>query len=160
MGRWGRGLLQSDDDYDIASELGNMLGCDLMNFTEDNRDEIAHKLNENGLLGSKLEKLLSPAFRPRFEYHTRERMLLILGILAMELGAKISHEHMRMMRTLRPCLRNIHEQLQIVTALDEYKNDGTRGILGSKGLSDTVRSKETGKTAYDNGDEFWFSGLG
>ena len=30
MERWGRGLLQSDDDHNIATELDDMLGCDLM----------------------------------------------------------------------------------------------------------------------------------
>lgn len=93
MGSWDRGLLQSADEYDIASELGNMIGCDFMNFTDENRDEIAHKLNDDSLVASKFGKLLSPAFQPRSEYRTREKMLLILGILAMELGVKFSHEH-------------------------------------------------------------------
>ena len=65
-------------------------------------------------------------------------MPMILGVLAMQLGARTSDESMRMMRVLRPCLRHIFNQLQIVTALDENKNDSTRWVLCSRCLDDTL----------------------
>jgi hypothetical protein len=79
--------------------------------------------------------------------------------MAMQLGANIESRHIDSLRYLRHALPTILQQLQLLTALDEYKNDGTSWIMESKGLVETA-STQGNKTEYDNGDEFWFSGLG
>lgn len=157
---WGRGLLQSDDDYQIAKDLSAMFGCQLLYPKEEDDKEGTIKKMNDGLLSQKFEKILSADFRPPSSYQKRERIAIILGMLAMELGAKIEERHMTALRVLRPMLPTIEQQVQLVTALDEYKNDGTPWRAGSKGLLDTTDSKELGKTDFDLGDEFWFSGLG
>ncbi|KAI1466734.1 uncharacterized protein F4812DRAFT_432614 [Daldinia caldariorum] len=81
-------------------------------------------------------------------------------MLAMELGVIIEPRYLSMLRVLRPFLTTLEQQLQFVTALDEYKNDGTPWETGSKGLIDTRDSLQRGPRKYDLGDEFWYSGLG
>ncbi|KAI0135409.1 hypothetical protein F4814DRAFT_444230 [Daldinia grandis] len=160
MPAWGKGLMQSDDDYDIANDLSDMCDCDLIYPTEEeDRSGTIKKLND-GLLSQKFEKILSSDFKPTTEHHKRERIAVILGMLAMELGVIIEDRHLRALRILRPWLPTLEQQLQLVTALDEYKNDGTPWETGSKGLIDTRRAEKRGPQKYDLGDEFWFSGLG
>ncbi|KAK7988761.1 hypothetical protein PG989_009076 [Apiospora arundinis] len=160
MSSWGRGLLQSDDDYKIAEELGAMFGCDILRFSEPERPRIVQKMENDNLLSRKVDKVMSQHFVPQIGYHSRFRMVVILVILAMRLGAKVEYEHLALVRNLRPHLNNMFEQLQLVTALDEYKNNGTPWILGSKNREETEKAKEVGKTEYDAGDEFFYSGLG
>lgn len=157
MGVWGRGLLQSDDDYDIADALNEMFPFEIFLPDEKQRAEAVEALN-SGLLSKKFDKLLSADFKPQVSYQSRDRMVIILGVLAMQLGATIDGQHLAALRILRSSLPNMFQQLQLVTALDEYKN-GTRWILGSKGLLETMQSAGR-KTDYDDGDEFWASGLG
>ncbi|KAK8089830.1 hypothetical protein PG997_004791 [Apiospora hydei] len=160
MSSWGRGLLQSDDDYKIAEELGAMFGCDILSFTQSQRAVIVQKMETDGLLSRKLEKILSPQFVPPISHRSRPRMAILLVILAMRLGARVDAEYMNLMHTLAPHLRNMFEQLQLLTALDEYKNNGTPWISGSKNREETEKAKKIGRTAYDAGDEFFYSGLG
>ncbi|KAK8048815.1 hypothetical protein PG994_010545 [Apiospora phragmitis] len=140
MSSRGRGLLQSDDDYKIAEELGVMFGCDVLGFAESKRAEIVQKMENDSLLSRKLEKILSPEFVPPTSHQSRPRMAVILVVLAMRLGARVEAEYMSLMHTLAPHLRNMFEQLQLVTALDEYKNNGTPWILGSKSREETEKS--------------------
>ncbi|KAI8960926.1 hypothetical protein F5Y11DRAFT_247704 [Daldinia sp. FL1419] len=160
MVAWGKGLMQSDDDYDIANDLSDMCDCVLIYPTEEeDRAGTIEKLNE-GLLSQKFEKVLSPTFQPTTRHHKRERIAILLGMLAMELGIIIEDRYLTALRVLRPTLPTLEQQLQLVTALNEYKNDGTPWETGSKGLLDTEEAKERGPQKYDLGDEFWFSGLG
>ncbi|KAI1382075.1 hypothetical protein F4677DRAFT_14329 [Hypoxylon crocopeplum] len=160
MGIWGRGLMQSTDDYRIVSELSEMFGCQLHDLDEEEDMADTVRKLDNGLLAEKFDKILSVDFKPRTSYHKRERVAIILGMLAMELGAKVEDRHMTALRVLRPCLPTMEQQLQLVTALTEYKNDGTSWKSGSKGLAATMSSKNSRNLDHDLGDEFWFSGLG
>lgn len=158
MGRWGQGLLQSQDDYDIARDLCDFVGCKVFQPEEEEKDAIVEKL-DNGLLAQKFDKILQPSFVPRTSHHSRERIFIILAFLAMELGAKIESKHMVMLKVLRHSLPNMIQQLQLVTALDEYQNDGTAWISGSKSFLETnVPTGSNNKS--DTGNEFWFGGLG
>lgn len=159
MSSWGRGLLQSEDDDAIAADLADMLGCKLLYVQKEEVAEIVQRLND-GLLSQKFDKILSANFKPATSYHKRERIVVILGMLAMQLGAEIESRHLTALRVLRPWLHNLEQQLQLATALQEYKNDGTPWMLGSKDSRTTDASRFIGKTEYDLGDEFWFSGLG
>ncbi|CAJ2501668.1 Uu.00g045210.m01.CDS01 [Anthostomella pinea] len=161
MGVWGLGLLQSDDDYDIESDLDDMFGLNLFQPT-DEAESVAtvEKLNTDRFLAKKFDKILTATFvPPRAAYQQRDRIAVILGMLAMQLGAKIESQHMRMLRLLRPALPTLEQQLQLLAALDGYKNDGTQWESGSKSLMDATTTKGDA-TEYDLGDEFWFSGLG
>ncbi|XXG94543.1 alpha-1,6-mannosyltransferase [Hypoxylon texense] len=153
---WGKGLLQSEDDNTIIADLSAMFGFRLLGVNKE-RETIAEMLN-GGLLAQKFDRILSPAFQPNTSHHKRERVAIILGILAMEAGATIESRHLTALKVLRPWLPNMEQQLQLVTALDEYKNDGTPWVLGSKSLSQKMATEA--KTDFDLGDEFWFSGLG
>ncbi|KAI0383949.1 hypothetical protein F5Y04DRAFT_287133 [Hypomontagnella monticulosa] len=157
---WGRGLLQSDDDYQIADELSAMFGRELLYPGKEHDKEGTIKMMNDGLLSQKFEKILSADFKPPLSHQKRERFVIILGLLAMELGARIEDRHMMALRVLRPMLPTIEQQVQLVTALDEYKNDGTPWQSGSKGLFDREDARKLGKTQFDLGDEFWFGGLG
>jgi hypothetical protein len=157
MGIWGRGLLQSDDDHDIANALNEMFECDIFQPEEEDGAAVVKLLN-GGLLSKKFDKLLFPDFKPQISHQSRDRMVIILGILAMKLGATIEGQYIAALRMLRSSLPNMFQQLQLLTALDEYKN-GIPWVLGSKGPMDAMTSAGY-KTEYDNGDEFWLSGLG
>ncbi|KAI0141084.1 hypothetical protein F4776DRAFT_546606 [Hypoxylon sp. NC0597] len=159
MGVWGRGLLQSDDDYDIANDLSEMCQCRLLYPCGDDRAYTIKKLND-GLFTQKFNKILEADFQPRSRNHKRERVAIIFGMLAMELGIIIENRHLLALQVLRPCLPTIEQQLQLVTALEEYKNDGTPWDTGSKTFPATEKSKARGISPFDLGDEFWFSGLG
>lgn len=159
MGAWGEGLLQSDGDYDIAADLEGTLGFPILQPTSDEEPEILDKLN-SGLLAQTFDKILGGEPLPYLDGWSRKRTCVVLAILAMQIGAKMQSRHIGALRDLRNSLPNMVQQLQLLTALDGYRNDGTRWILGSKGLVDTANAKAQGKTEYDNGDEFWFGGLG
>ncbi|KAI0841971.1 hypothetical protein F5Y06DRAFT_292793 [Hypoxylon sp. FL0890] len=160
MGVWGRGLLQSDDDYEIANDLSEMCQCKLLYPTiADDREGTIKKLNE-GLVSQKFDKILSSDFQPRSRHHRRERVAIIFGMLAMELGVIIENRHLLALQVLRPFLPTVEQQLQLVTAIEEYKNNGIPWETGSKNFADTQKYKARGKSPFDLGDEFWFSGLG
>lgn len=163
MGIWGEGLMQSDDDCEIASDLCEMTGLELLSIDEKTREIAREKLN-GGLLAQKFDKILSPTFQPRTSHHQRGRVAIILGMLAMGLGATIEGRHLAALNVLRRWLPTMEQQLQLVTALDEYKNNGTCWIMGSKSEDEAAASKnarrKNRKNKFDLGDEFWFSGLG
>ncbi|KAI5866602.1 hypothetical protein GGS23DRAFT_278850 [Durotheca rogersii] len=157
MVRWGRGLMQLDRDYAVAQELPGMLGCDLHPDAA-NVEGTARQLND-GRLSLCFDRVLNEAFRSRAG-HGRGRVIIILGILAMVAGARIGERHLMALRVLRPWLPTVEQQLQVVAALDGYKNDGTRWRLGSKNYDWTWASALLGEMDFDLGDEVWFSGLG
>ncbi|KAH9902016.1 hypothetical protein F4778DRAFT_735922 [Xylariomycetidae sp. FL2044] len=151
--------MQSDDDFDIVNDLSKMMGLDMFQpRNEEERQSAVCKLND-GLFTRKFDMILEPGFEPYSSHHAPGRIAVILGILAMLLGAKISDKHMNQLRILRIGLGTMEEQLQLLTALDEYKNNGTRWVSGSK-LQVETRECDGRASEYDIGDEFWFSGLG
>ncbi|KAI1415915.1 hypothetical protein F5Y13DRAFT_155659 [Hypoxylon sp. FL1857] len=156
---WGRGLMQSHDDFEIARDLSEMCQCRLLFPRGKEREETIKKLND-GLLSQKFEKIFAADFQPRSRHHKRERVAIIFGMLAMELGCIIEGSHLLSLQILRPFLPTIEQQLQLVTALEEYKNNGTPWESGSKCFVDAQCSKARGRSPFDLGDEFWFSGLG
>ncbi|KAI1090424.1 hypothetical protein F5B19DRAFT_494476 [Rostrohypoxylon terebratum] len=152
MAIWGRGLMQSEDDYEIARDLEIMCGCKLIFSKKDEDKKVDSVQILNGGMFSKLfEKILTASFRPLTSYHKRERIAIIFATLSMELSVKIDDRFLTALHVLRPWLPNIEQQLQLFTALNEYKNDGTPWVSGSKNLEDTLET---------SGDELWYSGLG
>lgn len=120
MSSWGRDLLQSDDDYKIAEELGGMFGCNIL-ITRSMRELALLRRWRMAAFSRKLDKIMSQHFVLWISYHSRYRMVFILVVMAMLLGAKVEGEHLDPVRSLAPHLRNMLEQLQLVTALDEYQ---------------------------------------
>ncbi|KAI1828118.1 hypothetical protein F4861DRAFT_244106 [Xylaria intraflava] len=168
MGKWGPGLLQSDDDADIAADLATMFGFPLgppfsspASSTSPpafDHAATAVKLNAGNLLHHKFAKIMEPTFVPLTSHHTRERIAIVLGMLAAQTGAVLSSEHLVALRMLRPTLPTIEQQVQLVTMLYEYANDGaTPWISGSKTLAETMQSSNNDR---DTMDLFWYSGLG
>ncbi|ORY66277.1 uncharacterized protein BCR38DRAFT_408232 [Pseudomassariella vexata] len=139
MGIWGFGFLESDDDLDMAAELGEMLGCELLVPPEKEKAAIISKLS-NGVLSKCFDRMLDAAFRPKTEYYARSRLIMLLGILAMRLGATIEEHHIRAMKVLRPQLPTLYLQIQLATALAQYKNNGTPWVLGSALFDDFKNS--------------------
>ncbi|KAI1385034.1 uncharacterized protein F4822DRAFT_446123 [Hypoxylon trugodes] len=160
MATWGPGLLQSDDDYEIAEHLSRLAGVNLL-CPHDHEDypKIVKKLNDGGI-SDLFQRIMSSDFKPDRSYHKRERVPIILGMLAMCLGVIIENSHLAQLGVLRPWLPIVEQQVQLVTALDEYKNNGTPWQSGSKNREETMRAKEVGPSKYDLGDEFWGNGLG
>ncbi|TGJ79896.1 hypothetical protein E0Z10_g8867 [Xylaria hypoxylon] len=172
MGVWGSGLLQSDDDADIAADLERIFGFPLCPSFSSlstspsppafNRALTAEKLDTDNLLSSTFAKILTPTFVPLSAHHKRERIAVVLGMLAMQTGARLSSKHMRALRMLRWTLPTIEQQVQLVAALDGYVNDGiTPWVSGSKTFAETAQARGTDETKKcELGDEFWYSGLG
>ncbi|KAI5927802.1 hypothetical protein F4810DRAFT_283473 [Camillea tinctor] len=169
MGCWGPGLLQSDDDHAIARDLDDMLGVPLSSllssrFFSPSSPSLAHQLDAPAhpsspttLLNSKLDKILSgnagalSYFAP---YHPRERIIVILALLGMCAGAKIEGRHRDSLRVLRPALSTVEQQVQLLAALDGYK-EGTPWVLPlGCGKEDERDKLGIGR------DGFWFGGLG
>ncbi|KAI1459091.1 hypothetical protein F4805DRAFT_100905 [Annulohypoxylon moriforme] len=158
MGIWGPGLMQCDDDYEIAKDLSEMCGCQLLfeGKDQDSKKDDTIKVLNNGGFTKQLDKIFSADFRPPTSHHKRERIAIIFTMLAMELGVKIKRLHLDYIHILRSWLPTMEQQLQLLTALEEYKNDGTPWISGSKNLAEVQSSKT------DSGllDPLWYSGLG
>ncbi|KAI1637987.1 hypothetical protein F4809DRAFT_660504 [Biscogniauxia mediterranea] len=169
MGCWGRGLFENDDDLAIAADLDNMLDLPLSSLLlspepSPSPSPLAHQLdapvgrnsNSNStttttLLASKLDKVLSggagaaapPLLLPFFApHHRRERVAVVLAVLGMRAGARLEGRHRDALRVLRRALATLEQQVQLVAALDGYK-DGTPWVLPPCG-----------------GDECQFGGLG
>ncbi|KAI1082745.1 hypothetical protein F5B20DRAFT_577824 [Whalleya microplaca] len=177
MGCWGRGLFQSDDDYDIARDLEAMFGFPICfhdpissspsspspssspSSSSADKATALTKLN-TGLLAQKFDKILSSSFVPRTSYHARSRVAVLLGALAMELGAVLEERHVTALRVLRRFLPTLEQQLQLGAMLAGYRNDGTPWVRGSKGFEEAQAARSRGVAEGDLGDEFWFSGLG
>ncbi|KAI1333358.1 hypothetical protein F5Y16DRAFT_11487 [Xylariaceae sp. FL0255] len=125
----------------------------------------AAMLNQDDLLERKFEKIMSPNFKPLTEYHTRERIVVVLGMLAMQTGAILTDEHKAALRALRRLLPNVEQQAQLLAAVEGYKNDGvTPWISGSKTFAEVeasrAKEKNEGAVTGEAEDEFWFGGLG
>ncbi|KAI2468824.1 hypothetical protein F4781DRAFT_432058 [Annulohypoxylon bovei var. microspora] len=161
MGIWGPGLMQTDDDYEIAIDLSAACGCQLVfEKRDEHKKGDTIKILNDGVLSKQLDKILSGDFRPHTSYHKRERVAVVLTMLAMELGAKIETRQLTTIQVLRPLLPTMEQQLQLFTALDEYKNDGTPWITGSKNFKETRGAAPSGKMNSGLGDPFRYSGLG
>ncbi|KAI2629017.1 hypothetical protein GGS21DRAFT_526995 [Xylaria nigripes] len=166
MGKWGPGLLQNDDDADIAADLETMFGFPLTppfasptpstaEAPAFDHATTAAKLNTDGLLQRKFARILEQTFVPRSASHKRQRVAVVLGMLAMQTGAVLSDEHLMALRVLHRTLPTLEQQMQLLAALDGYANDGiTRWISGSKTFAETCGEKG-GKA-----NPFWYSGLG
>lgn len=126
------------------------LGSSFGKEDEQKKKESVQILN-GGKFSKLFEKILTAGFRPLTSHHKRERLAVILAMLSMELGVKIEDRFISALYVLRPWLPNMEQQLQLFTALNEYKNDGTPWVSGSKNLEDAVET---------SGDELWYSGLG
>ncbi|KAI0600235.1 hypothetical protein F4775DRAFT_599361 [Biscogniauxia sp. FL1348] len=169
MGCWGRGLLQSDDDHAIASSLDSMLGVPLSSLLAPSPlpspSSLARQLDapitansSTTLLASKLDKVLSgtaplPHFAP---YHPRERIVVVLAVLGMRAGARLEDRHRDALRVLRPALATLEQQVQLVAALDGYK-EGVPWVL-PRGCSSN--SEGFAEEEEEGVDEFQFRGLG
>ncbi|KAL7629451.1 hypothetical protein AAE478_000971 [Parahypoxylon ruwenzoriense] len=155
---WGTGFFQSDRDLAIAKDLFQMLGRGLVSLEEWKITEDTVKRLNSGLLAENFDKVLSAHFKPHNSRHKREYVAVILGMIAMDFGARIEDRHMKALRLLRPWLPTIDMQLQLVTALDEYKNDGTAWKLERKCPKQLAASSKKDSTEYDL--EFWITGVG
>ncbi|KAI0164911.1 hypothetical protein GGR57DRAFT_217222 [Xylariaceae sp. FL1272] len=172
MGVWGCGLLQNDDDADIAADLCTSFGFPLCAPFSSSAAALsepfdhaatAAKLNQDDLLRRKFAKILQPSFTPLTPHHKRERIAIVLGILAMQTGAIIEEQHLQALRILRRTLPTIEQQVQLVAALDGYANDGaTVWVSGSKTQMEKIETEVATNKKEDKSDEdeFWFSGLG
>ncbi|KAI1208093.1 uncharacterized protein F4807DRAFT_462177 [Annulohypoxylon truncatum] len=157
MGVWGPGLMQSDDDYEIAKDLSAMCGCQLLFEKKDeHKKEDTIRILNNGMFSKQLDKIFSSGFQPLTSHHKRERVAIIFAMLAMELGVRIEGHYLTSLHVLRSWLPTLEQQLQLFTALNEYKNNGTPWITGSKNFAEMQSSK----TDLGLGDPFWYSGLG
>ncbi|KAI0890070.1 uncharacterized protein GGS22DRAFT_183421 [Annulohypoxylon maeteangense] len=158
MGVWGPGLMQCDDDYEIAKDLSEMCGCQLLfegAGQHEKKEDTIRTLN-GGVFSKKFDRIFSANSRPLTSHHRRERLLIIFAMLAMRLGVRIESDHLRHLHLLRPWLPTMEQQLQLFTAVEEYKNDGTPWITGSKNLAEMQTSKANPGLV----DPFWYSGLG
>lgn len=117
MGAWGYELFQSDNDLEwidyICDEAGTTLDY------PDNAGEVRKEL-DNGLLAKTFERYLG-------EKDVQEYGILMLGILAMQLGARMDDKYLNIMRGIynRDCGLYPLGKAQVKLALDAYRNDGT-----------------------------------
>ena len=157
MGRWGQRLFEGDMDLDIAYAISTEAGAELLYHEIDETDsndsdepalqgfrrgrpkslglEATRALLNDGRLVRMFEK-----YKTNEElFPSKEYYVVILGALAMGVGATITHEHMEL-------LQNVHKEIpvnkgytlplfdlgfradgaaQFQDALNGYKNDGT-----------------------------------
>ena len=108
MGRWGQRLFEGDLDLDIASEISAEAGTDLLNHqtVETDGDHSGHH-RHNGLGAEATCALLNDGRLQRMFvkykadedlYPSNDYYLVILGALAMGVGAAITTEQMQSLR--------------------------------------------------------------
>jgi hypothetical protein len=157
MGRWGQRLFEGDMDLDIVSAISIEAGAELLYHKIDETDsndsdkpapqgfghnrpkslglEATRALLNDGRLVRMFEKYKTNENL----YPSKEYYVVILGALAMGVGATITHEHMEL-------LQNVYKKIPIAKgyalpicdfgfrtdgaaqfqdALNGYKNDGT-----------------------------------
>ncbi|EON63549.1 hypothetical protein W97_02777 [Coniosporium apollinis CBS 100218] len=132
MGAWGYGLLQSDHDYDCAGNLSDEAGIELF-YPED--PEATRKKLDDGTLSRLFDNHENRTFSPKCT-------TIILGVLAMQVGAKIEDRHLDLLRSIYRSAGLYEEgERQMRKALERYKNDGTPYSIDSPGLDLTVALK-------------------
>jgi hypothetical protein len=156
MGRWGQRLFEDDMDLDIVSEISAEAGAELLDYEIDETDsndseepaspafgcegpkslglEATRALLNDGRLARMFEKYKTDEdLFPSKEYY-----VVILGALAMGVGATITNEHMELLQNFHkiPVAKGYTLHIfdlgfrtdgaaQFQDALNGYKNDGT-----------------------------------
>ena len=97
MGCWGYGLLQSDSDHDVASEISSDAGFELYLYWDMEGGALGlegtrQKLNE-GVFNTLFNKYKSAT-------HGGEFYVVILVVLAMQVGATISKRQIAYTRSI------------------------------------------------------------
>ncbi|KAF2103677.1 hypothetical protein NA57DRAFT_69890 [Rhizodiscina lignyota] len=129
MGAWGYGLFQSDPDLDHADQLSEVAGVDLLH--PENPAKVRRTLDK-GVLAKTFDRYL--ADKPLQKYS-----IVLLGALAMMLGAKINAKYMNVLRGMYNDTELFPQsKKQFKSGLDSYRNDGTPWDLQCPGVGDVV----------------------
>ncbi|KAF2817492.1 uncharacterized protein BDZ99DRAFT_17192 [Mytilinidion resinicola] len=132
MGAWGYNFLESDHDYDIASELADEAGVEDFMFPDDPAVTV-DKLND-GLLKAMFDKRQKMRPQPRYE-------IVMLAVLAMKLGCAIEESHIKLIkRVYRRCEMSDEKMDRMKQALSKYTN-GQPHNFGDKGLLETAMTR-------------------
>ena len=145
MGYWGEGIFQNDTDLDNAGDI-NEAARQITGDTKldiempRDREEVVAKFN-NGLFGQLLRRYLA---------EKNKDFIVILGALAMKLGATVSEDARKFIRaSLKSAYMHEPAKKQVRKALKEYKNNGEAWNFSSPGLLDTVETKFANEAEYD-----------
>lgn len=146
MGYWGEGIFQNDTDLDNEIDIGQA-ACKITGDSEirfynpRNRQEVVNKLN-GGLFQQLLQQFLS---------NKEKDYIVILGALAMQLGATVSDDDKKTIRAnLKGAYMHQPAKAQVRKALNEYKSNGEGWDFESSGLDETVMmTAAAGKGGYD-----------
>lgn len=132
----GPGFFAGDQDFDALSELAVMAGFDTMQADEDGKEERVKALND-GKFTEVFDKLYrdyqdsKSSRQPWWAKEGAERDLVLFCLAAMEHGALIQKKQVYLLRCLARKLPTVYQQMLVIAATDEYKNDGTPWILES-----------------------------
>jgi hypothetical protein len=123
------GLFETKDDIYMCKRIQAEAGVNLYTCQDFERVEVIGKLN-SGLLDREFEKYLKPNPLDHMLPDDRKRKIILLGMMALRLGVTMHPQILLTMRLILRTLPNIAQQLQVLTALDEYK-DGEPYSVGS-----------------------------
>ena len=145
MGYWGEGIFQNDTDLDNAIYISRT-ACEIagdagLNFNMPrNREELVTKLN-NGLFVQLLQRFLA---------EKNEDYIVLLGALAMKLGATVNEDAKKSIRaSLHSAYMHEPAKKQVMKGLKEYKNNGEAWNFNSSGLLETAAMKMADEAEYD-----------
>ena len=130
MARDGPGFLNGDQDADLASEISRLVGFEMYAVEDEKKEERVKDLN-NHKLDVVFEYLYKVYKDGKSPFGGDERPLVLFSLMAMQLGATFEKEHLGLLREAARQLPTVYEQLMALTAVDEYKNNGTPWILES-----------------------------
>jgi hypothetical protein len=145
---------------------GRVFGCLIYDLSR-HRKVNSKRRTVDGLKGwiRKYDLHRDETFLEKSNSQMKHRVMVLVIVQGMRLGIRMPSNLLRRFRNLYRDLDNVFEQLQYLTAVDHYKNNGERWVLGSKSLHDSNRARQGslfrgGPMRFDNADEFWFSSIG
>lgn len=147
MGAWGGGLFQSDQDLDIAGEISDEAGMNLEMVDDEEMGgkglEATRKALNDGVLKRLFEKYRQAKPSYGFWESSNKYYLVILGALAMQIGAQIEADRMDLLRSVYKGAGLMDEGLvQFQHALKSYQA-GTPWNFNSPGLIETMNARAT-----------------
>ncbi|KAF5005683.1 hypothetical protein FDECE_7882 [Fusarium decemcellulare] len=168
MVTWGCNILHTDD-VKYFSAIIDSITREFLAYAEGEEDNdftvcnplpenqtLVTEMLENGLLDAILEEIAFRYFASLPTIGAGRYMYILAVVISMKYGATISTAHIDFARACSCQLVSPFHQVQVITACDEYKNDGTPWIFEAKDARTLARAKTKG----GRGDRKLGNGLG
>ncbi|KAK0640404.1 Zinc finger MYND domain-containing protein 10-like protein [Lasiodiplodia hormozganensis] len=140
-GFWGDAFFQSDRDMDILDFFTEEMKTDSLYVPKDGPYKLRDQLNANNKLINKIAEIASGArdADPHIDFWGPKLVVVILGVVAIDYGAKLPHPLRQTMRDALKSRLGLYDSAkeEMREALAEYVDGEARELRGM-GLYDTI----------------------